>query len=63
MKNLEVVVIALFSTIASVLTWYILNQLTGENNPFLSSYYSILIFPPLFVALFLFFRKYKKLES
>ena len=62
MKNLEVVVIALLSTAASVLTWYILNQITGESNPFLSSYYSIMIFPPIFVALFLFLRKYQKVE-
>jgi len=59
MKNLEVALIALMSATAAVLTWYILNQLTGGENPFLSSYYSILIFPPIFVALFLYLRKYR----
>ncbi|MFW6083233.1 MAG: hypothetical protein ACOC7O_01175 [Thermoplasmatota archaeon] len=60
MKNLEVVLITLLSTAAAVLTWYILNQLTGGESAFLSSYYSILIFPPIFVAIFLFLRKYQK---
>ncbi len=59
MKNLEVALIALMSTTAAVLTWYILNQFTGGENAFLSSYYSILIFPPIFVALFLYLRKYR----
>lgn len=62
MKNLEVFLIAILSTTAAVFTWLILNQIIGGENSFISSYYSIIIFPPIFVALFLLLRKYKKIE-
>ncbi len=56
MKITEMLAIALFATGLSLTAWLLIYFITGGENSFFSSYYSVLIFPPLFVGLILFIR-------
>ncbi len=53
MKMVEVILIALFATITSLIVWYILYLFTGGNTGPLRDPLTALMFPPAFAALFL----------
>ncbi|MFP3872560.1 MAG: hypothetical protein ACLFVL_06740 [Candidatus Aenigmatarchaeota archaeon] len=55
MENKEVILIAVLASITSLSMWYALRTSNPESQV-LQSYYSILIFPPLFALLFIFLR-------
>lgn len=55
MKNIEVIIIGLLATGCSLLTWLILKNMSGGNG-FFDSFATALIFPPIFVILFLLMR-------
>lgn len=50
------ILIIILASVSAIFTWYALRTANPENE-ILQSYYSILIFPPLFCLLFLFMRK------
>jgi len=56
MKMLEVLLIAFISTILSIITWLGIILAMGENAGIFESYFSILIFPPIFAGLLLYIR-------
>ena len=55
MKNIEVAIIALLSTGLALFTWLMLSTMGGEEG-FFDSIYTALIFPPIYVGLFLSIR-------
>ncbi|MFO8110119.1 MAG: hypothetical protein R6U17_06355 [Thermoplasmata archaeon] len=56
MKTIEVVIIALLSTVSAIITWYLLFLNTGGSEGPFGPVYTSIFFPPFFALIFLLIR-------
>ncbi len=56
MKNIEVAIIAMLSTISAIVTWFFLYSTTGGSEGPFAPIYTAIMLPPFFALIFLLIR-------